>query len=185
MSLSPTTLSALYWRETGHVVGALSLTGAGPVTDVAALTGRVLPLGVGVAGALPLAVALPADRLGAVAADEEPGALAEPLSYGVETAEGRARPTLVRLTRWTGGITLAHDGITVRLPQPVLAATTVVALVGDAQETLSARGVIGEGRTSLTLPLSVDDGAYGVLVLAAGWAGRLHREELTTRAPGP
>ncbi|ANW21685.1 hypothetical protein [Streptomyces clavuligerus] len=179
MSLSPTRLSAVHWEETGHVVGALALTGPGAVADVAALVGRALPLRVPTAEGRVLSVTLPAARLAAVAVDEEPGALTEPLSFGVETADGRPRPTLVRLTGWNSAITLTRSGLTVDLPQPAAAATAVSALVADEQETLSLRGVIGQGQTRVTLALSVPAGTYGVLVLAAGWAGRLQQARAT------
>ncbi|GLF93371.1 hypothetical protein [Streptomyces yaizuensis] len=178
MSLSPTTLSAVYWEETGHVVGALSLTGTAAVTDVAALVGRALPLRAGVAGGRPLTLTLPAARLAAVAADDEPGVLGDPLAFGVETADGRPRPTLVRLTPSGREAVLTRTGLTVELPQPAAGATAVAALVCDDQETFAVRGVIGAGQTRATLALAVPAGTYGVLVLAAGWAGRLQRSEV-------
>jgi hypothetical protein len=52
-------------------------------------------------------------------------------------------------------------------------ATPVVALVSDGTETLVLSASIAAGDTKVTLPVTVDDGPHGVLVLVAGWAGRL------------
>ncbi|MFI1018324.1 hypothetical protein [Streptomyces sp. NPDC020965] len=171
-------LSAVYVADTGHVVGALTLTGADASTDVAALVGRALPVRVSLGAGRTVSLPLPDRRLAVVAADDEPGALAEPLAFGVEvTPDSKPKPTLVRLKSWVKGLSLAKDGLTVTLPFATDRVTPVVALISDDQDTHVLAGVIASGGTQVTLPVTLSAGdEHGLLVLVAGWAGRLTKE---------
>ncbi|MQS37200.1 hypothetical protein FFZ77_16680 [Streptomyces katsurahamanus] len=168
-------VTVVYVADTGHAVGALALTGAEAATDVESLIGRALPLRVAVGEGGTVSLPLSSRRLAVLNADDEPGVLAEPLAFGVElTADGRPRPTLLRLASWRDGVTLATNGLTVELPLAAGRATPVVALVSDGQETHVLAGEIPAQQTRVTLPLTLESaGGHGVLVLAAGWAGRL------------
>ncbi|MFI6638404.1 hypothetical protein [Streptomyces sp. NPDC050504] len=185
-------LSVVYAADTGHVVGALALTGAlgpavaGPAAappDPAAFVGRALPLRVsldnGEVAALPLGVR----ELAAAAVDDEPAALAEPLAFGVELSpDGRPKPALVRLASWTGGISLAADGLVVKVQVASGRPVRVTALVSDDEDTHVLAGEIPAGQLEVKLPLTLAPGrenGHGVLVLAAGWAGRLQKVKLT------
>ncbi|MFF8958582.1 hypothetical protein [Streptomyces sp. NPDC014894] len=171
------TLSAVYVADTGHVVGALSLTGADAPADVAALVGGALPVRVSLGGGRTVTLSLPARRLAVLAADDEPGVLADPLAHGVDRpAEGAPRPALLRLASWSEGVSLAGDGLTVTLPLAVNRAAPVVALISDGQDTRLLAGEIPEGAAGVTLPVTLPPGSeHGVLVLVTGWAGRLLR----------
>ncbi|MET8070348.1 hypothetical protein ABZU86_11935 [Streptomyces sp. NPDC005271] len=174
-------LSVVYAVETGHVVGALALTGAGAPADVAALVGRALPLRVSLGAGHVAALPLSARELAVAAVDEEPASLAAPLAFGVEvTPEGKPKPALVRLASWTGGIALAKEGITVTVKVPAARPTPVVALVSDEQDTHVLAGEIPAQQTQVKLPVTLVGGTvHGVLVLAAGWAGRLEKATVT------
>lgn len=175
------TLSVVYVPDTGHVVGALAVTGELAPDQVAALVGPALPLRVPL-GADETAVLTLRDRqLAALAADDEPGVFADPLAFGVEQVENpdstvvaTVKPALLRLAAWT--TTLKFDQDTLAVEVPVADATRdtpVVALVSDGAETRVLSGAIAAGQKTVALPVTVDDGPHGVLVLVAGWAGRL------------
>lgn len=174
-------LSVVYALDTGHVVGALALTGAGAPDEVAALVGRALPLRVSLDGGRVAALPLSARDLAVAAVDDEPAALAEPLAFGVEmTPEGKPKPALVRLASWTEGIALATDGLTVTVKVAVARPTPVVALISDEQDTHVLAGEIPAQQTQVKLPVTlVADSVHGVLVLAAGWAGHLGKVRVT------
>ncbi|GAA1140991.1 MULTISPECIES: hypothetical protein [Streptomyces violaceusniger group] len=174
-------LSVVYAHDTGHVVGALALTGAAAPADVASLVGRALPLRVSLGEGRVATLPLNARDLDVAAVDDEPGVLAEPLAHGVElTAEGKPKPGLVRLASWTEGIALATDGVTVTVKVASARATPVVALVSDEQDTHVLTGEIPAQQTQVKLPVTLVAGSvHGVLVLAVGWAGRLERLGVT------
>ncbi|AQW55430.1 hypothetical protein ACIQPP_06280 [Streptomyces violaceusniger] len=174
-------LSVVYAVDTGHVVGALALTGAAAPDEVAALVGRALPLRVSLDGGRVAALPLSARDLAVAAVDDEPAALAEPLAFGVEmTPEGKPKPALVRLASWTGGIAPATDGLTVTVKVAVARPTPVVALVSDEQDTHVLAGEIPAQQTQVRLPVTLlADSVHGVLVLAAGWAGHLGKVRVT------
>ncbi|GGZ40008.1 hypothetical protein GCM10010387_37970 [Streptomyces inusitatus] len=167
-------LTAVYVADTGHVVGALTLTGAAAPTDVAELVGPALPVRVSLGAGRTVSLSLPDRRLAAVAADDEPGVLADPLAFGVDAPDGRPRPTLLRLAAWSEGLALAADGLTVTLPLAVNRVTPVLALISDGEDTHVLTGEIPDRQSAVTLPVTLEAGSrHGLLVLVAGWAGRL------------
>ncbi|MET7762846.1 hypothetical protein [Streptomyces sp. NPDC005336] len=174
-------LSVVYAVDTGHVVGALALTGASAPADVAALLGRALPLRVSLGGGRVATLPLSARELAVAAVDDEPAALAEPLAFGVEvTPEGKPKPALVRLASWTDGIALAKDGLTVTVKVAAARPTPVVALVSDEQDTHVLAGEIPAQQTQVKLPVTLVGGSvHGVLVLVTGWAGHLEKAGVT------
>ncbi|GII66863.1 hypothetical protein Skr01_69480 [Sphaerisporangium krabiense] len=169
-------LSVVYVADTGHVAGALALTGAGAPADVAAVVGAELPLrvslGEGRVASLPLSVR----RLALAPADDEPGVFGGPLAFGVElTSDGRAKPALARLAPWTTPLSLAKDRLTVVLPVAATRLTPVLALLSDGRETHVAAGEIPPGGDRAELPVALDSGPHGVLVLVTGITGRLEK----------
>ncbi|MFE7132054.1 hypothetical protein ACFVIM_14435 [Streptomyces sp. NPDC057638] len=177
-------LTAVYHAVTGHVLGALALTGADTPTGVGAVVGDALPLRVPLDKddalvTLPLA----ARDLAVLAADDEPAALDRPLDFGVvkgPEADAVPKPTLLRLADWSDGITLGTTGVTIKLPVATNRVTQVVAVVSDGEGTHVLTGSLVAQQTEVTLPLTLTSNAvHGVLVLAAGWAGRLQQETVT------
>jgi hypothetical protein len=175
-------LFVVYTPDTGHVVGAIDSTGAPPLPPadptgaVAAdpLVGKALPLRVSVGAGEIATLSLPVRELAAHAPDDEPGVLAEPLSFGVEQVAGQPpKPALVPLLEWTGGLEFSQDGLKVTLPVAPTQDTQVVALVSDGDGTKTASGQLAAGTTLVELAVAVDSGVHGVLVLVAGWVGRL------------
>ncbi|MFC9430109.1 hypothetical protein [Streptomyces sp. NPDC056987] len=175
-------LSVVYAAGTGHVVGALALTGASTLPDVASLVGPALPLRVSLGSGRTATLPLNARELGVAAADDEPGALADPLAYAVElTAEvlPRPKPTLLRLATWKDGLALATDGLTITVPVARSGLTKVVALISDEQDTHVLAGEIPAGDTEVKLPVTLAAASeHGVLVLVGGWAGRLEKAKV-------
>jgi len=183
-------LSVVYVPDTGHVVGALSATGAtmptGPTghTDAGSLLGSLvgdaLPVRVSLGEGEVAELALRAGQLAVLAADDEPAVFADPLAYGVESVpDAPPKPALLRLASWSTGLTLTTERLVVTVPVANQSQTTkVLALVSDGQDTLVLAGEIPVQQDMVTLPVTVRSGRHGVLVLVAGWAGRL--EALTT-----
>jgi hypothetical protein len=174
-------LHVVYALGTGHVMGALAQTGADAPADAAALVGRALPLRVSLGDGRIATLPLSAGKLGVAAVDDEPGALADPLAFGVElTSEDKPKPELVRLAGWDDGIALAKDGITITVQVPANRTTPVVALISDEQDTHVLAGEIPAQQTQVKLPATLVAGSeHGVLVLAAGWTGHLGMEKVT------
>ncbi|QLH26573.1 hypothetical protein [Streptomyces sp. Rer75] len=183
-------LTVVYAADTGHVVGALALTGArtgvgtGAPPEVADLVGSALPLRVSLDDGRIATLPLSARELAVASVDDEPGALADPLSFGVEvTTDGKPKPALVRLASWPDNpdnIALAADGLTLTVQVAVARPTPVVALVSDEQNTHVLAGEIPAQQTQVKLPVTLVAGSvHGVLVLAAGWAGQLRTEKVT------
>lgn len=174
-------LHVVYAIGTGHVVGALAHTGADAPVDAAVLVGRALPLRVALSDGSIATLPLSAGKLGVAAVDDEPGALADPLAFGVElTGEDKPKPELLRLAGWDDDVVLAKDGITIKVQVPANGTTPVVALISDEQDTHVLTGEIPAQQTQVKLPVTLTAGSeHGVLVLAAGWAGHLGREKVT------
>jgi len=180
-------LTVVYAADTGHVVGALALTGArdgvgsGAQPEVADLVGPALPLRVSLGDGRIATLPLSARELAVASVDDEPAALAEPLAFGVETTtDGKPKPALVRLASWPDDIALATDGLTLTVKVAVARPTPVVALVSDEQNTHVLAGEIPAQQTQVTLPVTLVAGSeHGVLVLVAGWAGQLRTEKGT------
>lgn len=173
------TLSVVYVPDTGHVVGALGVTGEAAPGTVDVLVGPALPLRVALEDGETAVLSLLARQLAALAADDEPDVFADPLVFGVEQVESTnsdviAKPALLRLPPLTTPPDFDANGLLVTVPQADgTRATEVLALVSLGAETRVLTGAIEPGKTSVTLPVAVDDGPHGVLVLVAGWAGRL------------
>lgn len=174
-------LTVVYAADTGHVVGAVALTGADAPADAAGLVGRALPLRVLLGGGRTATLPLNAGELAVATVDDEPAVFADPLAFGVElTPEGRPKPTLLRLAAWSDGVALAPDGLTVTVRVAAARPTRVVALVSDDQDTRVLAGEIPAQQNRVTLPLTLDPGGtHGVLVLVVGWAGRLEKAGVT------
>ncbi|MEU5595128.1 hypothetical protein [Streptomyces sp. NPDC020298] len=174
-------LSVVYALGTGHVVGALALTGKAAPADPAALVGRALPFRVSLGAHGTATLPVDARNLAVAGVDDEPGVLAEPLAYGVDRgSDGKPEPTLLRLPSWTsGGITLAKDSLTVTVPQASNSPLKVVALVSGDQDTHVLAGEMPARHTQVKLPVPLAAATpYGVLALVAGWAGRLERRDV-------
>ncbi|MGW3286122.1 hypothetical protein ACWDR3_15950 [Streptomyces sp. NPDC001002] len=170
-------LSVVYAEDTGHVLGALALTGASAPTDAAGLVGTELPLRVSLGADGTATLPVDARDLAVAAVDDEQGALAEPLAFAVEFgSDEKPKPKLLRLPSWTGGLEATTDDLTITVPLPATAPTRVVALVSDSRTTHVLAGEIPAGRNEVKLPVTLaGETAYGVLVLVAGWAGLLER----------
>ncbi|MEU6549145.1 hypothetical protein ABZ915_02515 [Streptomyces sp. NPDC046915] len=174
-------LSVVYALDTGHVVGALALTGGTAPVDPAALVGRALPVRVSLGAHGTATLPLDARNLAVAAVDDEPGVLAEPLAYGVDRgSDGKPKPTLLHLPSWTsGGLVLAKDVLKVTVPHAPTSTVKVVALISGAQDTHVLAGEIPAQQTELKLSVDLAAAAsYGVLVLVAGWAGLLERKDV-------
>lgn len=173
-------LTVVYAVDTGHVLGALALTGASAPTDAAALVGPELPLRVSLGAAGTATLPVDARDLAVAAVDDEPGALAEPLAFAVEFgSDKKPKPKLLHLPSWTGGLQPTTDDLTVTVPLPATAPTRVIALIADNQVTHLLAGEIPADRNEVKLPVTLaGDTAYGVLVLVAGWAGLLERVDV-------
>ena len=173
------TLSVVYVPDTGHVVGALGVTGELAPDKVEPLVGPALPLRVSLGDEGTAVLSLRARQLAALAADDESGVFADPMGFGVEQVENAdqtltPKPALVRLAAWDDALTLDDDGLVVQVrTADNVNVTPVVALVSDGAETLVLSASIAVGDTKVILPVTVDNGPHGVLVLVAGWAGRL------------
>lgn len=161
-------LYVVYVSDTGHVVGAVTASGAtAPGDTVEAVVGDALRLRVAV-GTQVTAFSLPAGELALLPADDEPGVFDNPLRYGVEPP----KPSLVSLKPGVQ-LTLGADGLSVALPTPASRTTRVLALVSDGQEIHKFVDEIGTGQSTAVITVAVPDGTHAVLVLVAGWAGRL------------
>ncbi|MGW7253701.1 hypothetical protein [Streptomyces sp. NPDC054834] len=174
-------LSVAYALDTGHVVGALALTGGTAPADPAALVGRALPFRVSLGAHGTATLPFDARNLAVAAVDDEPGVLAEPLAYGVDRgSDGKPKPTLLRLPSLTdAGLALAKDGLTVTVPHAPTGTVNVVALVADDQDTHVLAGEIPAQQTEVKLSVNLAAAtSYGVLVLVGGWAGRLERKDV-------
>lgn len=186
-------LFVVYAPETGHVVGAVNSIGApalappGPsgTVDPGPLVGAALPLRVSLGAGELAVVSLPARELAAHAPDDEPAVLADPLAFGVEQVDNGQppKPALVRLRTWSGGLAFTPVGLSVMIPTPdQVNVTHVVAFVAEGQDTRMISGDIKAGDTKVVLPIAVEDGAHGVLVLVTGWAGRLKAVTKVTKS---
>lgn len=172
-------LTVVYAPESRHVLGAVRQTGAaGTASGVADLVGPALPLWVAQDDTTVTDLAVPAARLAVAVVDDELGALAAPLNFGVEIQPGGTVKSALRgLNSWTasGGerITLAPDGVTVTLPGPAPAATAVLVLVAGARSTPLLSGEIPAGQAAVKIGTALTAGRYGVLALVDGWEGLL------------
>lgn len=175
-------LSVVYVHDTGHVVGALALTGASAPADVASLVGRALPFRVPLGRGRTVTLGLDAKELRVATVDDEPGVFAEPLAFGVELVEDKPKPTLLRLKEWKEGPKLSTTGLSVTVKDASARPTPVLALVSDEQDTLVLAAPIPANDKTVNLEVKLPkDSSHGVLALVSGWAGRL--EALKVVAP--
>jgi hypothetical protein len=103
--------------------------------------------------------------------DDEPGVLVDPLAFGVEGDD--PKPALMRLPTWDTPLAFTSAGLVVTVPVVASHDTPVLVLVSEGQDTLVRPGTITAASGDVTLPVTVSAGPHGVLVLVAGWAGRL------------
>jgi len=177
-------LSVVYVEDTGHVVGAVALTGASPGADVGSLAGAELPLRLALGSGNMSTLSLPDKRLAALAADDEPGVFAEPLSFGIELgADGKPKPSLVRLAPWDKAFVLTADTLTVNLQQEATRITPIMVLLSGDPETHLFTGEIQAGAGSAGFQVSLTTGdEHAVLVLVEGQAGRFETVTVTVKA---
>ncbi|MGN9908580.1 hypothetical protein ACTMTJ_13640 [Phytohabitans sp. LJ34] len=162
-------LTVAYATDTGHVLGAIAASGPVASRD---LVGDGLPLWVSRQDGTVDDLTVPAARLSVAAVDDEPGALVAPRDYEVPDGAGALRT----LAPWTGGITLAADGVTVTVSRPVTEPAAVLVALAGVPPLL---GRIGTGERETTIGVRVGEGKHGVLVLVKGWVGRLELVERT------
>jgi hypothetical protein len=172
------TLYVVYVSDTGHVVGAVNATGAAiPLADAAKpidpglLVGEALPLRISLEAGEIATLSLSARDLAVHTPDDEPGVFVDPLASGVEGDD--PKPALMRLPTWDTPLAFTSAGLVVTVPVVASHDTSVLVLVSEGQETFVRPGTITAGSGDVTLPVTVSAGAHGVLVLVAGWAGRL------------
>jgi hypothetical protein len=168
-------LFVVYVPETGHVVGAVNTNGGAPPEDVSSLVGDALPMRVALGTGDIATILLPAGDLELHAPDDEPGVLTDPLAYAVEFEGTTPQPTLARLSPppWTDGLDFVDSHLKVTVPVAGSEITRVLGWVSDGEDTQAAVANIAAGSTETTLQVTVSDGPHAVLVLAAGWVGRL------------
>ncbi len=172
------TLFVVYSTDTGNVVGAVNAIGGVPPagdTDVGALVGKELPLRVSLDTGKVATLAMPAGKLAFHTPDDEPAVLTDPLAFGVEQVpDQKPKPALVALNPWNTELKFDDTGLMVHLPMPDQTHDlAVLALISAGQDTVPRQGTIKAGGQDVTLPVTVDPGPHGVLVLVTGWAGRL------------
>lgn len=168
---------AVYEAKTGGVVGAVRAIGV-PVPSAAALVGAALPVRLSLASGEVAVLSLPGGELAVHDADDQPAVFADPLAYGVTKVEDQPpKPALAKLAVLPDGPAFDNTGLVVGLPGDAAVGTPVFALVANGDETLPLSGTITAGTDHVALPVTVDKGKHAVLVLVAGWAGRLEEVE--------
>jgi hypothetical protein len=167
-------ISVVYSASTGHVMGALAVTGGTPSADVALLVGDSLPLRISLPTGEVAVLSLTDRQLGAGVVDDEPGVFVNSLAFGVTLEEDKPKPTLAQLATWDTDLELTAQGLTIKVPVPNASrATPVLALISDGPATHVLVNEIPAGKTDVTIPVTVGSGEHGLLVLVEGWAGRL------------
>jgi hypothetical protein len=160
-------LTVAYVTETGHVLGALATSGPVAAGDP---FGAAFPLWVPRGDGAVVDLAVPAARLSVAAVDDDPGVLVAPRDYGVRAQGGGLQP----LAPWSDAIDLTAEAVTVTVPRPVpVAAAVLVVVAGGPLLT----GEIPAGDDHTAIGARFGEGPHGVLVLVAGWVGRLELVE--------
>lgn len=163
----------VYEKSTGTVVGAVRAVGA-TLPAAADLVGDALPLRVLLDASSRVTLSMAVADLAVHEADDEPAVFATPLGFGVaQTPNQQLKPALTRLTVLDETLVFDAIGLVVELPGPAPADTAVFALVSEGQQTQRVDSVIKKGDPRVSVPVTVTPGKHGVLVLVAGWAGRL------------
>jgi hypothetical protein len=172
------TLYVVYTLATGHVVGAVNaidaaipLADADTPIDPGLLVGDALPLRISLDAGEIASLPLLARELAVHTPDDEPGVFADPLAFGFEG--DKPKISLSRLPTWDTPLSFTNAGLAVTVPVVASHDTPVLVLVSEGQDTLMRPGTITAGSDTVTLPVTVSAGPHGVLVLVAGWAGRL------------
>jgi hypothetical protein len=166
---------AVYESSTGVVVGAVKAIGTA-VPTAAALVGDALPVRVSVDAAV-VTLSLRGTELAVHEADDQPEVFADPLAYGVTRLPAQPpKPALAKLPALDAP-TFDDTGLVVTLTGNAAQDTAVFALVSEGQETLPITGTITKGARDVSIPVTVGKGVHGVLLLVAGWAGRLEEVE--------
>ncbi|WP_370961954.1 hypothetical protein [Amycolatopsis sp. cg9] len=167
---------AVYESSTGNVVGAVKAIGT-PLPAAADVVGAALPVRLSLGSGEVVTLSLAGRELAVHEADDQPAVFVEPLAYGVKRVAGQpAKPALAKLAELSAP---AFDptGLLVELPGPAAEDTAVFALVSEGPDTLPVTGKVEKDADHVSLPVTVSAGAHAVLLLVAGWAGRL--EEIT------
>lgn len=172
-------LSVVYVAETGHVVGALALTGATAPTKVESVVGTRLPLRISLGEGKIAELPLRANQLGVGVVDDEAAVFDEPLAFGVELNTEdppEPKPNLVRLAPGAE-VALTASKITVSLDGQVTRTTRVLVLISDGQDTtLHAEDILaGTDKAEFSATLKSKE-KLGVLLLVAGRTGKLGTE---------
>jgi hypothetical protein len=162
---------AVYESSTGVVVGAVKAIDI-PVPAVDALVGAALPVRVGEA-----TLSLPGRELAVHEADDQPEVFTDPLAYGVTAVPDQPpKPALTKLPVLDAP-TFDGAGLLVKLPGNPAQDTAVFALVSEGPGTLPLTGTITKDTDHVSMPVTVSAGTHAVLLLVAGWAGRLEEVE--------
>jgi hypothetical protein len=162
---------AVYESSTGVVVGAVRAIDL-PVPAVVALVGAALPVRAGAA-----TLTLPGRELAVHEADDQPEVFTDPLAYGVTRVPNQPpKPALAKLPTLDPP-TFDGTGLLVALPGNPAQDAAVFALVSEGQGTLPVTGTITKDTDHVALPVTVSAGTHAVLLLVAGWAGRLDEVE--------
>jgi hypothetical protein len=171
-------LNVLYAAETGHVLGAVAVSGPVTTPSVEDLAGPALPLWVADRTAA-VDLAVPAARLAVVTVADEEGALAAPCDFGVDVSPGQApRSALRRLDPWPEGFMPFEPvpaGVEITVPRSRPEATAVLVVIAGPTSPPPVLSEIPAGDQDVIVGATLTSGEYGILVLAAGWAGRLER----------
>ncbi|WP_410636486.1 hypothetical protein [Amycolatopsis sp. cmx-4-83] len=164
---------AVYESSTGIVVGAVKAIGT-PVPAADVLVGAALPVRLSLKAGDLVTLSLGGRELAVHEADDQPAVFLDPLAYGVTRVSGQpAKPALKELAELKVPVEFDPTGLLVKLPGVADADTAVFALVSEGPDTLPVAGVVKKDDDHVSLPLTVSTGAHAVLVLVAGWAGRL------------
>ncbi|MFD5095647.1 hypothetical protein ACFWMR_33950 [Amycolatopsis thailandensis] len=164
---------AVYESSTGNVVGAAKAIGVA-VPTAQALVGDALPVRLSLGTGEVVTLSLRGRELAVHEADDQPEVFVEPLAYGVTRVQGQPpKPALAKLPVLPESPTFDAVGLLVKLPKNPPQDTTVFALVSEGEETLPLAGTITKDTDHVSLPVTVTAGAHAVLLLVAGWAGRL------------
>ena len=160
---------AVYESSTGTVVGAVKAIGT-PAPAVAALVGDALPVRLSIGTGEVSVLSLKGRELAVHEADDQPEVFDGPLAYGVTQP---SKPALAKLPELVDAPTFDEAGLLVKLPKNPAQDTAVFALVSEGEQTLPITGTITKDTDHVSIPVTVSAGAHAVLVLVAGWAGRL------------
>lgn len=171
-------MAVVHVATTRHVVGARSGTGLSADAELAELVGpEALELHLRTKDRTVVELRLPVALLAVATVPDRPGVLVDPMVYEVPAAS-TGGPTLDRLAEWPQAASVSLDATTLTLtfPNPVSGDKAVLAVVSDGGDALT--GTIKNGDRTVSLPVALDPGTYGVLSLVAGRQGRFDVKEL-------